>query len=206
MSKVAADVLDTVSKEFEEEVLKDLQDGQSQALALLKARREETLEAVAKIRQTCAKQAEALKRQIVGGAELGARNDQLEAMEKAVNDVFATAVTRITGVAQSRYEKCIARLIEEGVEAIGPEVTVLCAAKDKQVVASIVQAMNKRGLKLKVESKDRTSAGGVVLTSGDELVRFDNTFEARLERMRPDLRKEVAAILGGRQGPASKHY
>lgn len=33
------------------------------------------------------------------------------------------------------------------------------------------------------------------MTSMDGSVRFDNTFEARLERMRPTLRMEASAIL-----------
>jgi len=39
--------------------------------------------------------------------------------------------------------------------------------------------------------------GGVVLTTSDGSIRFDNTFEARLERTKPTLRKDVAAILAG---------
>jgi V/A-type H+-transporting ATPase subunit E len=37
--------------------------------------------------------------------------------------------------------------------------------------------------------------GGIVLSNADGTVKFDNTFESRLERMRPALRKEVAGIL-----------
>jgi V/A-type H+-transporting ATPase subunit E len=46
-----------------------------------------------------------------------------------------------------------------------------------------------------LEEKSIDTIGGVVITSLDGSVRFDNTFEARLERMRPSLRMEVSETL-----------
>ena len=195
MSKAAADTLEKVSDEFESEVLADLQEGRGQALALVEAAKTEALEAVAKILQTGTKQAESLKRQIVGAAELEVRNSQLEAMEDAVNEAFRTAVRNIPKTSPARYEKSIIKLIEEGVDAMGPKASVTCSADDRKIVASAVRKLNKGRVKLTVDPKGLSSVGGVVLTTADGSVRFDNTFEARLERMRPDLRKEVAALL-----------
>lgn len=195
MSKAAADTLEKVSDEFESEVLADLQEGRGQALALVESARREALEAVTKIFQTGTKQAESLKRQIVGAAELEVRNSQLEAMEDAVNEAFRTAVRSIPKTPPARYEKSIIKLIEEGVDAMGPKASVTCSANDRRIVASAVRKLNRGRVKLAVDPKDLSTVGGVVLTTADGSVRFDNTFEARLERMKPALRKEVAALL-----------
>jgi len=196
MSKAAADTLDKVSNEFEGEVLADLQAGRGQALALIEAAKREAEEAVAKILQSGTKQAESLKRQVVGAAELKVRNAQLEATEAAVNGAFGDAVRGIHKVPRARYEKCIARLIKEGIEVMGPEATVSCNSRDRDAVASAAHKLSKGPITLTLDPKDLETAGGVVLATSDGSVRFDNTFEARLERMKPALRKEVAALFG----------
>jgi V/A-type H+-transporting ATPase subunit E len=196
MSKAAADTLDKVSNEFEGEVLADLQEGRGQALALIESTRREASEAAAKVIHSGTKQAESLKRQIIGAAELKVRNAHLEAMEEAVNDAFDDATKGVRKVSRARYEKCIAKLIKEGIDVIGQKAIVSCNAKDKGIVESAAEKLSKGQVELTVGGTALNTIGGVVLATGDGLVRFDNTFEARLERMKPDLRKEVASLFG----------
>ena len=196
MSKAASDTLEKVSGEFETEALADLEAGRSETLARIEAVRKETSEAVGKILETGEKQAESVKRQIIGAAELDARNAQLRSLEKAVNEAFDLAAKQISAVSGASQEKALASLIEEGLEVIGSRARVSCASKDRKAVSA---AMKKLGntAKLSLDEEDVDTMGGVILTTTDGTVRFDNTFEARLERMRPTLRKAVAAILTG---------
>ena len=196
MSKAASDTLEKVSGEFEAEVLADLESGRKETDAAVESVRKDTEEAVAKILETSTKQAESVKRQIIGTAELEARNAQLKSLEKAVNAAIDSATKEIAGLSGSRHDEAMRRLIEEGLGVIGTRAKVSCAPKDRRAVAS---AIKKLGPKAKVTLGDETieTMGGVVLATPDGSVRFDNTFEARLERMKPTLRKEVAAVLTG---------
>jgi V/A-type H+-transporting ATPase subunit E len=194
MSKAAADTLEKVSKEFETEVLTDLEAGRREALTKVEAVRRETEEAVAKILETGAKQAESVKRQIIGAAELEARNAQLRSLERAVNETFGLATKQIAEASGALYQKAMGGLIQEGLDVIGRRVRVRCASKDRKVVSSAIRRLRTKA-KVSLDEEPIETAGGVVLTTPDGSVRFDNTFEARLERMKPSLRKEVAAIL-----------
>jgi V/A-type H+-transporting ATPase subunit E len=196
MSKAASDTLEKVSTEFESEAMADLEEGRKGANATVDSVRRETAEAVAKILETGEKQAESIKRQIVGAAELEARNAQLKSLEKAVNEAFDSAIKEISTLSGASHEKAIIRLIQEGLDVLGPRAIVRCAAKDKRVVSA---ALKKLGGKARVslDAKPVETIGGVVLATPDGSVRFDNTFEARLERMKAGLRKEVAAVLTG---------
>ncbi|HUK80174.1 MAG TPA: V-type ATP synthase subunit E [Nitrososphaerales archaeon] len=196
MSKAASDTLEKVSGEFEAEVLADLETGRSETLAKVEAMRRETAEAVAKILETGEKQAESVKRQIVGAAELDSRNAQLKSLERAINEAFETATKQVSSDSGASQEKALVLLIQEGLDVIGPRATLLCAAKDRRAVSSAIRKLGSRG-KISLGEEEIDTVGGVVLTTPDGSVRFDNTFEARLERMRPTLRKEVAAILTG---------
>ena len=196
MSRAASDTLEKVSREFEAEVLADLEAGRSVTLAKVEAIRKETAEAVAKILETGEKQAESAKRQIIGAAELDARNAQLRSLERAVNEAFDLATRQVSSETGASQEKALISLIQEGLDVLGSRASIECAAKDRRAVSS---AIRKIGSKAKLSQSDGEidTMGGVVLTTPDGSVRFDNTFEARLERMRPTLRKEVAAILTG---------
>jgi V/A-type H+-transporting ATPase subunit E len=194
MSKAAVDTLEKVSREFETEVLTDLEAGRREALAKVESVRRETGEAIAKILETGAKQAESTKRQIIGAAELEARNAQLRSLEKAVNETFDLAARQIAEASGVLYQKAMGGLIQEGLDVIGRRARVKCASKDRRVVSSAIRRLRTRA-KVSLDGEPIETTGGVVLTTPDGSVRFDNTFEARLERTRPSLRKEVAAIL-----------
>ena len=198
MSKAASDTLAKVAGEFEAEVLADLEAGRSENLAKIETARKETAEAVAKILESGEKQAESVKRQVIGSAELDARNAQLRSLERAVNEAFDMANKQISSGSGASQEAALVSLIQEGLDVIGTNAKVQCAAKDRRAVSS---AMKKLGSKAKLSLADEEidTLGGVVLATPNGSVRFDNTFEARLERMRPTLRKEVAAILTGAQ-------
>lgn len=194
MSNAAADTLDKVSREFEAEVLADIDGAKKETTAKLESARKETLEEVSKVLETGTRQAESQKRQILGTAELDVRNSQLRALEKAVNEAFELA-TR--GISESDdYTDAIGRLIEEGVEVIGKNAKVRCSSKDRKIVSAAIKKIDSNE-KISLEEEPIDTIGGVILSTHDGTVRFDNTIEARLERMRPELRKEIAAVLTG---------
>lgn len=193
----ASNTLQKVANEFESEVLAGLEEATAQANAKLEAAKKEATASVSKISETGVRQSESLRRQIIGAAEMGARNLQLRALEAAVNEAVDAALSRIPELSASDYEKSMARLLEEGIKAMGGEATVFCGAKDEKLVASLLKKLAKEGAKVKLEAKPIDTIGGVVLAAPSGEVRFDNTFEARLERVRPILRKEVAALLSG---------
>jgi len=196
LSKAASDTLEKVSREFETEVLADLDSGRSETLAKIEAMRKETTEAVGKILETSEKQAESVKRQIIGAAELEVRNAQLRSLEKVVNEAFDLATKQVSQESGASREKALASLIQEGLDVIGPRAKVSCASKDRLAVSSVIRKFGSKA-KISLDDSEVETMGGVILTTPDGTVRFDNTFEARLERMRPTLRKAVAGILMG---------
>lgn len=195
MSKSAADTLEKVSGEFEAEVLASLEDGRKETLARIESVRKDATESVTKMLESSLKQAESVKRQIVGTAELEARNALLKSLEKAVNEAFDRATKGIAASGGEDYERALVRLIQEGLDVIGSNATVRCASKDRKTVASAIKRLSKA--KVTMDDEPVETIGGVIMSTPDGSVRFDNTLEARLDRMRPTLRKEVAALLTG---------
>ena len=140
------------------------------------------------------KEADKIEKQIVGGSDIEARNKQLLALEAAVDRVFTTALEQITNSDRNNdYANLIKTLLEESTKILGTtEVKVFTNAKDKDIVQSSLS--NFSGSELSSETID--CIGGVKIQSKDGAMKFDNTIDAKIERLKPLIRKEIATKFG----------
>ena len=140
------------------------------------------------------KEAEKIERQIVGGADIEARNKQLMALEESVEKVFSKALEQIANADRSGdYANLIKTLLTESTQDLGTsEITVLTNTKDKDVVQSVLSQFP--GSELSSETID--CLGGIIAKSKDGAMTFDNTINARINRLKPLIRKGIAVKFG----------
>jgi V/A-type H+-transporting ATPase subunit E len=140
------------------------------------------------------KEAEKIEKQIVGGADIEARNKQLMALEESVDKVFSKALEQIANVDRSGdYSNLIKTLLTESTQVLGTsEITVLTNTKDKDVVQSVLSQFP--GSELSSETID--CLGGIIAKSKDGAMTFDNTINARIDRLKPLIRKGIAVKFG----------
>ena len=139
------------------------------------------------------KEAEKIHKQIVGSSDLEARNKQLLLVEKAIDDVFDQALDKISKERNSDYSNLIKSLIDEATKTLGTtEVKVYTNSQDKDTVQSTLA--NFAGAELASETIE--CLGGVKIQSKDGSMTFDNTIDARFDRMKPLIRKEIATKFG----------
>jgi V/A-type H+-transporting ATPase subunit E len=188
--------LSKVSEEFLSEVYSDIKNASQELLEITEKEMRDVKESFTKIIESAQKQAESLKRQIIGSAEIEARNYQLRVLEDAVVAVINSALERLQKIEQERYEEALSKMLHEAYETIGKECIVYCNKKDRSLVSSLVKKL-KLG-KISVSPEHIDTAGGIVVESKDRTIRFDNTVEARIERMKQELRKEISSILSSK--------
>nr|WP_299291665.1 V-type ATP synthase subunit E [Nitrosopumilus sp.] len=140
------------------------------------------------------KEADKIEKQIMGSSDIEARNKHLMALEEAVDKVFTQALDQIANTDRSGdYSNLIKSLLDESTKILGTtEVVVFTNAKDKDAVQSALP--NYPGSELSSETID--CLGGVKIQSKDGTMTFDNTIDARIERLKPLIRKEIAAKFG----------
>ena len=140
------------------------------------------------------KEAEKIEKQIVGGADIETRNKQLMALEESVEKVFSKALEQIANTDRSGdYSNLIKTLLTESTQVLGTsEITVLTNTKDKQVVQSVLSQFP--GSELSSETID--CLGGIIAKSKDGAMTFDNTIDARIDRLKPLIRKGIAVKFG----------
>lgn len=140
------------------------------------------------------KEADKIEKQIIGGADIEARNKQLLALEASVDKVFTKALDQITNNDRSGdYANLIKSLLDESTRILGTsEVIVSTNSKDRDVVQSALSGFP--GSELSSDTIE--CIGGVIIKSKDGAMTFDNTLDARIERLKPLIRKDIAAKFG----------
>lgn len=140
------------------------------------------------------KEADKLQKQITGSAALEARNKQLLLVEDSVAKVFAKAIEKLNDLVRNEdYTKLVFQLLDESVKGLGTSnVIVECNSKDKSVIQSILSKFPGATL----SSNTVNCLGGVIVKSKDGSMSFDNTIDARIERLKPLIRKDIAIRFG----------
>lgn len=140
------------------------------------------------------KEADKIEKQITGSSDIEARNKQLMILEESVNNVFSKALDQIANTERNAdYSNLIKTLLDESTQILGTtQITIFTNSKDKDIVQSTLSQFP--GAEL---SPDQINClGGVIVKSKDGAMTFDNTLDARIERLKPLIRKEIASKFG----------
>ena len=186
--------IDKILKKTEKEILSVLENAGSDSKQTLDNALPKLEQEFDKIISDGKKEADKIEKQIIGGADIEVRNKQLLLLEEGVDKVFAKALDQISNTDRSRdYSNLINNLLNESTKILGTtEVTVFTNAKDKDVVKSALSKFS--GAKLSSDTID--CLGGIIIKSKDGTMTFDNTIDARIERLKPLIRKEIASKFG----------
>jgi V/A-type H+-transporting ATPase subunit E len=186
--------IDTVIDKTEKKILLDLKNSVSFSKQTLDDSLPKLEQEYDKVISNGKKEADKIEKQIVGSADIEARNKQLLLLEEAVEKVFSKALDQISNVDRSGdYSNLIKSLLKEATQILGTsEITVFTNAKDKGVVQSALSKFS--GAELSSDTID--CIGGIIAKSKDGTVKFDNTLDARIERLKPLIRKEIASTFG----------
>ena len=140
------------------------------------------------------KEADKIEKQIVGSSDLEARNKQLLVIEEAVDRAFNEALARISDrTRDDSYAELMEALMREATDTLGSvDVVVYTSKDDWDAVGAVLN--NFPGSQLAGEYIE--CLGGVRIVSRDGTMTFDNTLDARVSRLKPLIRKQIAAKFG----------
>ena len=194
--------IDKVLAQREVDFIKQLDSAYEESIANLESSRTNLESEYLRIVEGAKKQAENLKRQIVGSSRLAARNKQLLLIDKAVNNAFEKAKADLASSnKEESYRVLITKMLENSVSAIGSdEVIVECNKNDFDLVKkAITDLSNDNNTKFKVKLSDQpiNAIGGIRVRSADGSITYDNTLDSRIERFKPLIRKDIVQMLRG---------
>ncbi|MDX1595516.1 MAG: V-type ATP synthase subunit E family protein [Nitrosopumilaceae archaeon] len=185
--------IDKILGQTEKEILSNLDNSLSEAKKTLDDALPNLEQEYDKIISDGRKEADKIEKQVVGSSDLEARNKQLMLVEESVDKVFSKALNQISDADRSGdYSNLIKSMLKEATKILGTtEVQILTNSKDKEVVQSALSEFPGAQLTDTIDC-----LGGVKVKSKDGTMTFDNTIDARVQRLKPLIRKEIAAKFG----------
>jgi V/A-type H+/Na+-transporting ATPase subunit E len=145
------------------------------------------------------KQAENLKRQIIGSSTLHARNKELVIIESSIDEIFNKAREKLAqSNNEKNYEKLLTRMIKDSIAKLGSEIIIQCNKTDLKLVKKISseESANKK-VKITVSDEVIDVIGGIKATSVDGTMTLDNTLDSSIESLKPLIRKDIVQLLRG---------
>lgn len=193
----------TISKvlsETETELITKIDSTYKESLTNLENFKIEMMSEYERIIEEGKKQAENIKRQIIGSSKLESRNKELMLLETAVNDSFEKTKSRLNSINDDPlYKKLLINMIDQSIPLFGSDsIIVECNRRDTELVKKCISEISKKsGNKLALSAEPINCAGGVRLKSSDGSLAIDNTIDSKIERLKPLIRKNIAKLLRG---------
>jgi V/A-type H+-transporting ATPase subunit E len=193
--------INKVLSQKEAELISKIDSAYQESLNNLEASRGKLEAERTRIIESAKKQAENLKRQIIGSSRLAARNQELVMIENAVNDAFEEARKKLaTSGGKDTYRALMSTILDESISSVGSgEVLVECNKNDTELVRNILADLLKKNPKIQARLSDQhiEVIGGIRVKSADGTMTYDNTIDSRIERLKPLIRKNIAQMLRG---------
>lgn len=145
------------------------------------------------------KQAENLKRQIIGSSTLNARNKELVIIESAIDEIFNKVKEKLAKSNNEKdYQKLLTRMIQDSFATLGSEIVIHCNSTDLKLVKKISsQESSDKKMKITVSDEAIDIIGGIKAASVDGTMTLDNTLDSNIESLKPLIRKDIVQLLRG---------
>jgi V/A-type H+-transporting ATPase subunit E len=196
---IATEILEDVKSE----VQKIIRDAEKEAQEILEKAKEDAEKTYAELLADAQSKGEIEKRKMKSSTEVEVRNRLLRAKEELVNAAFDEALIRLNEFVQTEsYHNHLLKLIQEAVKEIDSDTLVIYVnSKDREWLLNnnLDKLSGKLRVKLILTDETENCIGGCILKTPDGKMSYDNTFESRLQLLRPLLRIRVAEMLFGKE-------
>lgn len=193
-----ARVIDEVAEKIVEKLESSFQELSEEVKKLIENEREETLKIVNEMVQQADKRSEMIKSRILSLTQVKIRGKKLEQLEECIDEV-TKKMLEVIGEKASRGELdgYLEKILEEAVEVVNVKkvkVYTNMLLRERLKKAS-EKVFVEKGVEITIVDEPVETIFGVIVKSMDDLVSYDNRIEARLERMKPQIKKAVATLL-----------
>ena len=191
--------IDKVLSQKESELISDIDSALQNSLKNLESSKSTLQVEYDAIIESSIKQAENLKRQIIGSSTLNARNKELIIIESAIDEIFTKAKEKLTrSNNEKNYEKLLTRMIQDSVSKLGSDIVIQCNKTDQKLVRKISsQESTGKNMKISVSDDFLDMIGGIKATSVDGTMTLDSTLDSNIESLKPLIRKDIVQLLRG---------
>jgi vacuolar-type H+-ATPase subunit E/Vma4 len=164
------------------------------SLALIEAAVEQS-----RIRETGRRETGSRVAQILAQGRMEAREIIRSARDRVIARCFAKAQEELKRIPDTpAYPVILERLMIEGIDLIGgDEVWLSVNQRDRPLIEEFVRKFSRQKPVIRISDQPLISGAGIIVRSSSGKISVDNTFDARLFRLKKDLIFDIAEILFG---------
>ncbi len=176
------------------------QRGEREARQIVARARQQALEAADQVLATARERGERIAASILASVEAEAQRDLLAAREAELDRLFDAARQRLADKGSYNYPAVLATLAAQAIEAMAADEVIIELCEQDRALATDawldeVRRRVGRPVTIDVSASHAPIDGGLIVRSADGRLLYDNSFRARLERLKPELRRQLAARL-----------
>lgn len=192
---MSSELVAILEKESAAEVERILSDARAQAEAIIEEGRKAAATELDSQRARVEAERRAALARAQSTAQVRAAAQVLQAKDQAIAEVFRRAEEQLREVQQdkARYAAALRAMIREAASGLNGRIVVEVHPDDRELAK---QAVRELGLDAEGATAEDVS-GGVRVATADRRFVVENTLLSRLERVRPVVASEIAALLWG---------
>ena len=177
--------------------------GEREAKGIVAKATKEAAEAAAKTIEVAQERADRMTAAILATVEAEAKLDLLAAREAELDKLFDDARQRLADKRSYDHPAVLAALAAQAIEAMAADEVIIELCEQDRALATDawlddVRRRVGRPVTIDVSADHAPIAGGLIVHSADGRLLYDNSFRARLDRLKPELRRQLAArVFGG---------
>jgi len=141
---------------------------------------------------------EAYKKQQMARLELELKQIMLNKLENYIDELTSEAMKKLASLRQNakKYRLILSSLLHEALQLTGiKEGIVEVAEEDAEIMTQLVKEFSNKGYRLTIAKTPISTIGGLRLISNDGKLAVNNTLEARVQRVKTDIRAEVYRLV-----------
>ncbi len=137
----------------------------------------------------------AKKERLESELELEFKLKELQIKDELIEEVFREVKEELRNLSEAEIMLSLKKLISEGVENLNSkEIIVYVNKRFKEALAKHLEFFKKEAVDIK-DVREREMLGGVIVLLKEKRRFFNNSFEERFNRLKEDLKIQIAEIL-----------
>ncbi|MCD6380358.1 hypothetical protein J7M07_07950 [bacterium] len=194
----AKEICDRIREDGEKEVNSILDKAEKTALEIVRKAEEEKDKVVKAILAKAEEKGFAERKRELSGVQIEIKREKLKIREDVINSVMEKVKTALKNIrTESGYPDILKNLIIEAIESLdGKSFSVFVDRRDfdlveKEIIPAIRSKLNSEVENIEIKELEKGSMGGVKVGVPGGNVVYDNRFEARIYRLRDDIRNLI---------------
>ena len=195
-------IIAKIREDANEKIAAIRRDGRAQADRILNEGEKEATDEYQRILEHGRAECKEMAARILSQARLDANRMVRRAREDGIRRSFKDAESALQRLPESgAYSRILSTLIRDAMGSMGEgNVHVISTERDRELIRELLPGLSDTKVQPCLSHECAITSGGVILVSEDGRISVNNTFEARLERLRTGLVHRVAELLFGREG------